>query len=63
MYDNKPLLLGISRLLTPEHKADLLVWVRLAHVAENSVKKSLGFDVLTDNPSPNSQGNNCDNFF
>jgi hypothetical protein len=30
----------ISRLLTPQHRADLLAWVRLAHFAENSARKS-----------------------
>ena len=35
--------LKIFRLLTPKHQADLLDWVHLAYVAENSVRKSADF--------------------
>lgn len=38
-YNNE--VLRIVRLLTPEHQAELLGYVRLAQFAENSVKKSL----------------------
>jgi len=31
--------LRIFRLLTPKHQADLLDWVHLANVAENSARK------------------------
>jgi hypothetical protein len=36
--------LRISRLLTPEHRADLLAWVHLAYAAETSVRKSFGLN-------------------
>ena len=48
MSDNKAKALRIFRQLTPKHQADLLAWVKLAHVAENSVRKSMNFDVSTD---------------
>ena len=48
MQDNEADVLKISRLLTPEHQADLLAWVNLAYAAETSVRESLGFD-----PCPN----------
>jgi len=34
----------LSRLLTSKNKAQLLAWVRLAYVAESSVRKLYGFD-------------------
>ena len=37
-------LLKISRLLTPEHRTDLLALVQVAYAAENSARKSLGTD-------------------
>jgi hypothetical protein len=40
--------LRISRLLKPERRADLLAWVRLAHFAENTARKTAG-----GGPSPN----------
>ena len=48
MSDNMAKALRIFRQLTPEHQSDLLAWVKLAHVAENSVRKSMNFDVSTD---------------
>jgi len=51
MPDNKPEFLRIYRLLTPKHRVDLAAWVHLAFAAENSVRKSLGFDVLADSAS------------
>ena len=42
MTNNEANILKISRLLTPEHQADLLTWVHLAYTAENSARKSLG---------------------
>jgi hypothetical protein len=51
MPDNKSEVLRISRLLTSKRRADLLAWVRLAYTAENSVRKSLGFDVVADSVS------------
>jgi hypothetical protein len=41
-------LLRLSRLLTPEHQADLLALVRLAYAAETSARKSLGFAPVVD---------------
>jgi hypothetical protein len=62
MPDNKPEILRIYRLLTPKHRADLWDWVRLAFAAENSVRKSLGFDVLADDVSSlKSQEYFCEN--
>jgi hypothetical protein len=40
-------MLKISRLLTPEHQEALLLWVRLACFAENSVRKSFGPGIST----------------
>jgi len=36
----------ISRLLTPDNKANLLAWVNLAYFAENSARKSLGNNAI-----------------
>jgi len=36
----------ISRLLTPDNRANLLAWVNLAYFAENSAKKHLGIDAV-----------------
>jgi hypothetical protein len=41
MPPNEAEALRISRRLTPEHRADLLAWVRLAYAAENAVRKTL----------------------
>ena len=46
MSDNEAEALKISRRLSPEHRADFLTWVHLAYVAENSVRKSMGFGVI-----------------
>ena len=51
MPDKKPEVLKIFRQLSPKHRADLLAWVRLAYVAENSVRKSFGLDVMADSVS------------
>jgi len=51
MPDKKPEILKIFRQLSPEYRADLLAWVRLAYTAENSVKKSFGLDVMADSVS------------
>jgi len=62
MTDNSQKILRISRLLTPKHRADLLAWVRLAFVAENSARKSLGFDIMAGSvPSLKSQEYSCEN--
>jgi len=55
-------LIRISRLLTPEHRADLCDWVRLAAVAENSARKSpeLGTSSNGINP-PKPQEYSCEN--
>jgi hypothetical protein len=34
--------LRISRLLTPEHRGDLLAFAHLSYAVENSARKSLG---------------------
>jgi len=61
MPTKKPEILRIYRLLTPKHRADLLAWVRLAVVAENSVRKSLGFDPVDSLSSFKAQGYSCEN--
>ena len=44
MQKNEIKAIEISRQLTPEHQAELLVWVQLAYMAEHSVRKSLGIE-------------------
>jgi hypothetical protein len=44
MPNNETEAIRISRLLTPENRANLLAWVHLAYFAENSAKKSFGID-------------------
>ena len=62
MPDNNPEIIKIFRLLTPKHRDDLITWVRLAYAAENSVRKSLGFDVLADSVSSlKTQESFCEN--
>jgi len=51
MSKNNLEILKISRLLMPKRRADLLALVRLAYAAENSMRKSLGFDVVADGVS------------
>ena len=61
MQINETEAIRISRQLTPEHQAELLVWVQLAYLAENSARKSLGVDpdgVLTRKPQEYSCSNN-----
>jgi predicted HAD superfamily hydrolase len=42
MLNNEAEAIRISRLLTPENRANLLAWVHLAYFAENSARKTLG---------------------
>ena len=42
-------LLRIFRFLAHKNQFKVLVWVKLAYAAENSARKSLGFDTLNDN--------------
>jgi hypothetical protein len=42
-------LLRIFRLLMQGNQLEVLAWVKLAYVAENSIRKSLGLDSLIDN--------------
>jgi hypothetical protein len=42
-------LLRIFRLLVNKNQLEVLAWVKLAFISENSVRKSLGFDSLNDN--------------
>jgi hypothetical protein len=51
MQNNKAELLRISRLLTPDNRAQLLSWVNLAFFAENSARKSLGINTVIDGVS------------
>jgi hypothetical protein len=51
MQNNKAEALRISRLLTPDNRAQLLSWVNLAFFAENSARKSLGIDAVIDGVS------------
>ncbi|MDR2716575.1 MAG: hypothetical protein LBB89_00720 [Treponema sp.] len=46
MPNNKAEIRTISRLLTPDNRASLLTWVRVACFAENSARKSRGFDAV-----------------
>jgi len=62
MSKNGAELIGISRQLTPEHRADLRDWVRLAAVAENSARKSpepaASFECIN---TPGPQEYSCEN--
>ena len=53
----------ISRELTPEHQSELLVWVQLAYVAENAVRKTIGIapDPLEGGFTQKSQEYSCNN--
>jgi hypothetical protein len=62
MPNNKAKIRRISRLLTPDNRANLLAWVRLAYFAENSARKCLGIDdvnrgVSISTPREYSRGN------
>ena len=57
MPNNELKALRISRLLTQEHRSDLLSWVRLAFVAENSARKAVG--VFNQKPQEFSCSNNA----
>ena len=62
MPNNEAKIRGISRLLTPDNRANLLAWVRLAYFAENSTKKSLGIDAVNSGVSiSKSQEYSCGN--
>jgi len=61
LLDRNQEILGISRLLPPKYQADLLTWVHVANTAENSVRKSMSFNVQADNvPSIKSQEYFCE---
>jgi len=63
MPDKNPEILKIYRLLTPKHRAELHAWIHLAYAAENSVRKSLGFEALADGVSSfNSRDCSCEKF-
>ena len=51
MQNNEAEALRVSRLLTPDNRANLLTWVRLAYFAENSARKSLGIDAVNNGVS------------
>ena len=51
MPSNEAKIRRISRLLTPENRANLLAWVRLACFAENSARKNLGIDAVNNGVS------------
>jgi len=62
MLINEANALRISRLLTPEHRADLLAWTRLAYTAECSVRKSIGlFSAVNDTFFRKTQEYSCKN--
>ena len=61
MSKNEANALRISRLLTPEHRADLLTWVHLAYMAETSVRKSFGCDSSPRTFSRKTQVYSCKN--
>ena len=44
-------LLKIFRLLPLEQRNDVLSWVNLAHIAENSIRKTQDFDIELNNAS------------
>jgi hypothetical protein len=46
MPKNEAEAVRIYRLLTPDNRANLLTWVRLAYFAENSARKPLGIDTV-----------------
>ena len=48
MPNNETEVRRISRLLTPDNRANLLTWVRVAYFAENSARKSPGLGAITD---------------
>jgi len=62
MLEKSSEMLKIYHLLTPKHRVDLAAWIHLAFAAENSVRKSLGFDVLADSVSSlKTQDYSCEN--
>jgi len=61
LSNNEQEILKISRLLEPKYQDDLLCWVNLAYVSENSIRKSLGLNVMTENaPSGKMQDCSCE---
>lgn len=64
MLKNETEALRISRLLTPEHRSEMLAWVYLAYAAENSVRKSLSLDSPADDMPPlKPRDYSCENIF
>jgi len=62
MPNNEAEAVRISRLLTPDNRADLLAWVRLAYFAEKSARKALGIDAVNSGVSiSNPQEYSCGN--
>jgi hypothetical protein len=51
MLNDEAEIIRISRLLTPEHRANLLSLVNLAYFAEDSARKSLDTDAVNDGVS------------
>jgi hypothetical protein len=51
MVKNETKALRIYRQLTPDNRIQLLSLVRLAFLAENSVRKTLGIDAVVDRVS------------
>jgi len=64
MQNNEAEAIKISRLLTPDNRAQLLSWVNLASFAENSAKKSLGINAVNNGVSISKpQEYSCGNLF
>jgi hypothetical protein len=51
MINDEAEVIRISRLLTPENRANLASLVNMAHFAEDSARKSLGIDAVKDGVS------------
>jgi hypothetical protein len=65
MLNDEAEVIRISRLLTPEHRANLLSLVNLAYYAEDSARKSLSIDAVNNSvsiskPLVYSRGNSLD---
>jgi hypothetical protein len=62
MVKNETKILKIYRQLTPDNRADLLTWVRLAFFAEKSARETIGIDAVIDGVSISKpQGYSCGN--
>jgi len=59
LSNNEQEILKISRLLEPKYQDDLLCWVNLAFVSENSIRKSLGLNVPESESSLTKQDCSC----